>query len=128
MTDDPLPPDDLLTDAHHGQINRLCAAFAAEWRAGRRPSLAVSLRGIAEPQRSVLLCELLAVELRRRRQRDERPTPDEYARRFPEHAEVIAEVFREECPDLFRDRRPFCSPTRRVVLFAVLIDFRRAVR
>src|SRR5262249_25972951 len=132
MTDDPLPPDDVLTDDQHEQIDRLCEEFEADWRAGRRHDLAARLRGVEEPLRSVLLCELLVIELRQRRrpQRDdqERTTLDEYIRRFPEHAELIAERFREERPNLFPTPRLLLSAPRTVFLFAVLIDFRRGVR
>ena len=43
----------------------------------------------SEPERSALLGELLVLELAYRRRRGDRPTSEEYRRRFPEHGELI---------------------------------------
>jgi WD40 repeat protein/tRNA A-37 threonylcarbamoyl transferase component Bud32 len=67
------------------ELDRACDHFEAEWRAGKRPRIEDHLEGIAEPLRSALLGELIAVELDWRRRCGERPAPAEYHDRFPAH-------------------------------------------
>ena len=75
------------------RVDRACDAFEDAWRAGGRPRLEEFLVDPAEPDRSAMLRELLAAELELRRASGERPTPDEYARRFPGQETLIAEVW-----------------------------------
>jgi WD40 repeat protein len=49
-----------------------------------------------EPARSVLLRELLGLELAYRRHRGESPTHAEYGQLFPQHVDLIQRAFREE--------------------------------
>jgi serine/threonine protein kinase len=51
------------------------------------------LRKFADSDISLLLPELLRIELRERRQKGEKPTPEEYQPRFPAHTDLIAIVF-----------------------------------
>ena len=57
--------------------------FAADWTAGRRPRIEDELLGVAESIRGPLLAALIEIELESRRENGERPTPEEYIRRFP---------------------------------------------
>jgi serine/threonine protein kinase len=75
-----------------GRIDDVCDRFEAAWRAGRLPRIEDCLGETPEPERSALLGELLVVDLAYRRRRGERPTPEEYRRRFPEHGELIRRV------------------------------------
>src|SRR5262249_20329602 len=66
-----------------GQIDRACDRFEDDWKAGRRPRIEAYLADAAEPDRPVLLRELLLLELEFRRVHGERPSPGEYQDRFP---------------------------------------------
>ena len=68
--------------------------FEAAWEAGQRPPLEAYLTEVPEPERSVLLHELLLAELGYRRRGGEAPTPAEYRERFPDHTAVIWDAFR----------------------------------
>jgi serine/threonine-protein kinase len=76
-----------------GRIDRACDRFEADWRAGRRPELEAYLAGAPEPDRPVLLRELLLLELEFRRNQGERPAPGEYRARFPRQERLIASAF-----------------------------------
>ncbi len=70
-------------------------AFAAAWEAGRRPALEEYLRDAPSSARDSLFRELLRAELAYRGRQDEKPTLDEYLRRFPDDADLIGAVFRD---------------------------------
>ena len=74
-------------------VDRACDAFEAAWRAGFRPRLEEFLGGVPEPARPALLRELIASELELRRAAGERPTPEDYAGRFPGLEAPIAEAW-----------------------------------
>src|SRR5262249_18785563 len=78
--------DDSLPLSVELRIDALCQTFQAELKrdskGGTPPRIEDLLDAVAEPERGPLLRELLKVELHYRRQ--ERPTPDEFRRRFPE--------------------------------------------
>src|SRR5207302_11052460 len=61
--------------------------------AGQRPCIEDYLGDMAQPGRSVLLQELLRLELTCRRRSHETHTPEEYEARFPEDTNVIRAVF-----------------------------------
>jgi WD40 repeat protein len=82
-----------LNTAQH--IDQVCDQFESAWRAGQQPSLERFLADTPEPALTVLLQELLAVELAYRRGHAEPPNLDEYQRRFPDHAGVIKAAFLE---------------------------------
>ena len=77
-------------------VDDACLRFEAAWQADQRPAIETYLGAAPEPGRSLLLRELLGLELAYRRRRGERPAPEEYGPRFPGHAELISHVFREE--------------------------------
>jgi serine/threonine protein kinase len=88
-----------LSAAEH--VDQVCDAFESAWKnadAGPRPALEDYLGNVPEPERSVLLRELLLVELAYRARHGDNPSPEEYRRRFPEHGELIGGVFRQGGP------------------------------
>jgi eukaryotic-like serine/threonine-protein kinase len=82
--------------AYH--INLLCDRHEAAWLAGRRPRIEDIMTLEAEPGRTVLLRELLAVEVAARGHRGEAPDPREYRHRFPDDAALIEAVIAEAAP------------------------------
>ena len=72
-----------------GQIEAVCDRFEAAWKAGRRPSIEGHLDGVPEAHRAAVFRELLVLELAYRRRAGERPTTEEYRRRFPARVAVI---------------------------------------
>src|SRR5262249_50677356 len=69
------------------------------WKAGQRPQIEDYLADTPEPERSLLLRELLALELAYRRQYGETLTPEAYLQRFPDHAKLVQKAFRERASD-----------------------------
>src|SRR5262249_41760230 len=67
--------------------------------AGPRPRIEDYLGDSSEPERSLLLRELLLLELAYRRRGGERLLPAEYQARFPEHAGLIPSVFGAAFPE-----------------------------
>jgi WD40 repeat protein/tRNA A-37 threonylcarbamoyl transferase component Bud32 len=78
-----------------GHLDQLCAQFAQDWYAGRRPQIERYLAEIDAAERAGLLPILLVVELNYRNQYGERPTPEEYHCRFPDQVGVINTVFQQ---------------------------------
>jgi serine/threonine-protein kinase len=76
-------------------INRLSDHFEAACRAGRRPRIEDLLEFETEPERSILLRELLAAELAVRRERGDELDPHEFLERFVGHHTVVSAVFEE---------------------------------
>jgi len=96
MSDHPLPAVGSLSPSQAQHVDRVCLDFEAAWK---RPRIEDYLGDVGEPQRSVLLRELLAVELAYRLRSGEPPAPEEYQARFPEHAALIDAVFAEVIPE-----------------------------
>jgi tRNA A-37 threonylcarbamoyl transferase component Bud32 len=75
-------------------VDKVCDKFEAAWPAkgsnSPRPRIEDFLGDLPEPGRSQLLRELLRLELAYRRDAGERPTVEEYKRRFPEHAALLS--------------------------------------
>jgi O-acetyl-ADP-ribose deacetylase (regulator of RNase III)/predicted Ser/Thr protein kinase len=96
------------------RVDEASDRFEAAWRAGRGPRIEDYLAAAPEPERPDLLRQLLALEIGLRREGGERPTPEEYAPRFPHHAEVVKDVLAAETPSadpgLWRTA-PFADPT-----------------
>src|SRR5262245_42668329 len=80
------------------RIDLACDAFEAAWRDDKRPRLEEFLGSASATERGELLRQLLLVELEQRGERGEEPLPDEYAARFPDDAELLEEVFRDQAP------------------------------
>jgi WD40 repeat protein len=66
------------------RVNAVCNRFELAWLDGRRSPIEDYLADTPEPDRSLLLRELVALELDYRRQAGENPRPEEYHDRFPE--------------------------------------------
>jgi hypothetical protein len=62
------------------ELDRACDRFEAEWMAGKRPKIEAHLIGIAEPLRSALLEDLIAVERRLLYPKRRCTSPDRQAR------------------------------------------------
>src|SRR5262245_61478420 len=78
------------------RVDAVCNRFEKAWRAGQRPQIEDYLVAAAHAACQVFLRELLVLEMAYRRRAGERPAPEEYRPRFPEHVSVIEAVFREE--------------------------------
>ncbi len=73
----------------------VCDRYEAEWRAGCPSPLEHYLGTALAQDRPAILHRLLCLEVELRRARGEQPTEEEYLRRFPEEALLIASAFRE---------------------------------
>jgi serine/threonine-protein kinase len=71
------------------RLDPVCDRFESEWLAGRRPRLEDYVSLAEENDRPALLRELLALDCEYRVRHGERPAPDDYLPRFPDHAAVI---------------------------------------
>jgi WD40 repeat protein len=79
-------------------LDQICDQFEAAWNAGQRPHIEEFLKETSDPERAVLLRELLALDLDHCRIRDERPNLEAYLLLFTEDAEWIRGLCREEVP------------------------------
>src|SRR5262249_44001262 len=77
------------------RVDQTCDRFEAAWRAGQGARIEDCLAPAPEPERPELLRQLLALEIDLRRERGERPTPEEYAPRFPGHDGLIRAAFQQ---------------------------------
>jgi serine/threonine-protein kinase len=96
MTDAPLLPG--LSSAEARRIDQICDRFEAAWKAGQRPVLEEYLRAAGEPERSVLLRQLLLLDWDFRRRAGDRPAGGDYLARFPGDQALIDAVGREMNP------------------------------
>lgn len=77
------------------EVDRLCDQFEQKWSAGESPRIEDVLSRCSDEQSAeVLFRELLMVEIEIRNRSTDQPSPDEYAERFPEKRDTIADVFR----------------------------------
>src|SRR5262249_56857177 len=74
------------------RIDASCRQWEAAWKAGTRPRLEDYLGDTPEPDRAVLLGELLKIEIAYRQRQGEQPHADDYQQRFPDHVELIHSV------------------------------------
>jgi serine/threonine-protein kinase len=74
-------------------IESACRRFESSWRAGDEPKVEEFLVGWQEPERSKLLSELVLLELNYIGRDGRTLAPQEYVGRFPEHKDVITDVF-----------------------------------
>jgi serine/threonine protein kinase/formylglycine-generating enzyme required for sulfatase activity len=71
-------------------VKAASARFEQAWRDGLRPRVEDYLDGCQEPQRPLLLRELVRIEVRYRTQAGEQLHAEEFRQRFPRHPEVVA--------------------------------------
>lgn len=76
-------------------ISYLCESFSHEWRPEARPAFDGYLAQVAVDARPTLVRNLLHLEIARRRAVGEKPTAEEYLRRFPPLAAAIRQAFLE---------------------------------
>ena len=93
MNEQRITSDHSTQAAESGPIEAVCRQFESQWQAGAQPRIETCLRGWDEPERSKLLSELLLVELEHLARDGRTMTLQEYASRFPEHRDVVADVF-----------------------------------
>jgi serine/threonine-protein kinase len=95
-----VPDEDSLPLSAELRIDDLCSRFEEAWKAaasgGARPRIEDYLLAVEEAERWPLLRELLLLELHYRG--EERPSHEEYGRRFPAYAERIVLIFRGPAP------------------------------
>jgi serine/threonine-protein kinase len=77
------------------RICEACDQFEWEWLKGETPRIEHYLDDALSDDRPQLLENLLRIELEWRRDASDRPTPIEYARRFPSEADLIERILRE---------------------------------
>jgi WD40 repeat protein/tRNA A-37 threonylcarbamoyl transferase component Bud32 len=78
-------------------VEQQCTRFEQAWKSGQRPRLEDYREDISEPGSSVLLYELLKIEIHYRRKAGDRPAPVDYQGRFPTLGpDGIARVFAAE--------------------------------
>lgn len=75
------------------RLDEACDQFETAWRTGPRPQIEQFFEHAAEPLRSVLIRELVALDLFYRKRLGERPAPEQYVGRFPAHAAAIQAEF-----------------------------------
>ncbi|MHB8969225.1 MAG: serine/threonine protein kinase [Pirellulaceae bacterium] len=90
-----LPRDDSLAISDRKQIDKICLAYEDEWLAGRRPVLEAYLRLADAAQQSILLKELLLLELDYRRSIRDEPDLDDYLARFAPWTASVRAAFSE---------------------------------
>jgi serine/threonine protein kinase/formylglycine-generating enzyme required for sulfatase activity len=96
MNDQPHAAAESLSRSLLQRIDELCDRFENAWQAGQRPAIEEYLGDTAEPSHSLLLRELLGLELQYRCQNGEVLDAEDYVARFPAHANLIRKVFVEE--------------------------------
>src|SRR5262249_33556493 len=78
------------------RIDEVCDRFEDAWQMGQRPAIEEYVGGTSQPSHSLLLRELLGLELQYRCQKGEVLDAEDYVARFPAHANLIRKVFGEE--------------------------------
>jgi hypothetical protein len=77
------------------RIELACERFEAEWRSGVRPELAAFLAEFEESPRTMLVRELVAIDLHWRRRAGEQPVIQDYRESLPDDAGAVRTAFEE---------------------------------
>ncbi len=93
------------------RIDRLCSDFESDWAAGRHPQIEAVLDQAPEPDRPVLLRELIALEVELRRESGETPTPHDYRTRFAQLAPDLDELLTSTAGPKHDPRDSSTAPT-----------------
>jgi serine/threonine-protein kinase len=80
------------------RLDEACDHFETALLANERPRLEEFMCEAAPAEHAALLAELLKLELEYRRRRGENPYAQDYAIRFPDHAQVVHSVFAKNAP------------------------------
>ncbi len=75
------------------RLEEVCCRFEQSWQAGNSPRPEDYLDGAEGVERLAVLRELLRLDLCYRRRAGEGPSAQDYARRFPEAAALLTELF-----------------------------------
>src|SRR5262245_60100975 len=93
MTEKPPTRQPLLPSPQARRVDNVCDRFEAAWQAvaqgGPRPRLEDYLTGAQTEDRTILLRELLLLELAYRHASDEELMAEDYRNRFPEDAALV---------------------------------------
>ena len=76
-------------------VDAACMRFEAEWRLGGSPLIESFLDEVSGRARSVLLLELLVLELELRRETGDVPPSNIYLDRFPDERNLVEEAYQE---------------------------------
>ena len=83
----------LLNQQDQRRIEVAKDAFQSSWQSGQQQRIEEFWQVFPESLRGAALSELVPLEFSLRRAAGDTVTPEEFAERFPEHAELIAELF-----------------------------------
>ena len=83
IADRPDPELAALSALRARNADQVCDCFEAAWRSGQRPQIETFLDDASEPTRTVLLRELVGLEVAYRRMRGESPRLSEYRAQVP---------------------------------------------
>lgn len=92
------------------QVDAACDRFEADWRSGRAPRIEDCLAATPETEHQQLLCALLSVEVELRLKARERVTSRDYERRFPDHKQLVRDVFATAARSLQERKRSDAAP------------------
>ena len=81
------------------RIDQICLEFEKEWKAGRHPRIESFLADCPPQEHSILLSELLGVELEYRNQRGDSIAVADYVDLFPDHRDTIAQHISDAATD-----------------------------
>ncbi len=93
MSEEPANRDSPHPKSLNRQFASVCDGFEDAWRAGQRPRIEDILIAVPGTKRGDLVHELLLIELNWRQRKGERPTAEEYRRRFPELGSQMEAAF-----------------------------------
>jgi serine/threonine protein kinase len=93
MNGDQPPGNGSLPLSRARRVDEACERFEKAWKEGQGPRIEDLLTEAPEPDRGPLFRELLALEIELRGDGGEKPTPEEYHRRFPQHIDLIPAAF-----------------------------------
>jgi WD40 repeat protein/serine/threonine protein kinase len=98
--------DDQAPDPNHAinrQVDAICARFEAAWLSDASPQIEEFLEPLPGDTDNRLLLGLVKLDLLYRTKQGEAPEPNEYAKRFPEHAAEIRQLLNELTETLLPD-------------------------
>ena len=86
------------------ELDALCDRFELAFVQDTETRIESFIVGLSPPQQRLIVRELVQLEIELRRAVGESPTPDEFARRFPQWAEEIRALATQCIEDLDRAR------------------------
>jgi WD40 repeat protein/serine/threonine protein kinase len=100
MSERPKPGSAGLPLSAARRVDEICDRFEDALKAGQQPQIEAYLGNEAEPGYSVLLRELLGLDLHYRGRSGDSPSAEKYLALFPQHRELITALFpQEDAPD-----------------------------